>query len=324
MKTKTIKLITPAILLCIFTLAGCKTVRETSSATSASGTSSALAILLCILTLTGCMTVRELSRATSASGTPSSAGVQQKGADANQIIQQINQNSLKAQSLVADVNIHIKAPGKSLNVPGKLKIKDNQVIILSVQVPFIGSEAFRIALTPQRVIVVDKINRIYMDEDYSHVESLRKNNIDFYTLQSLFKNKLFVPGKHYGDVLPVGVLKPNAAGHVTYESHEMNYDWTITPTTNQISRATITYQQGTSRSTVIWDYDEFRRLENIQFPYYQSLTLQTNQAKKYSNTQVTFKITDIDLNDNWDTQTHISDKYRRVTQQEILAIIEKL
>ncbi len=73
-------------------------------------------------------------------------------------------------------------------------MRRDEVIRITIT-PFGIMEAGRIEFTPDYVLVVDRINKQYIKATYSDVDFLKANGMDFYTLQALFWNELFMPSK---------------------------------------------------------------------------------------------------------------------------------
>lgn len=84
--------------------------------------------------------------------------------------------------------------GKSITLPGALRMRRDQVIRLQIFIPYIGTEAARIEFTPDYVLVVDRLHKQYVKGDYNQLDFLRNNGLSFYSLQALFWNQLMLPG----------------------------------------------------------------------------------------------------------------------------------
>ena len=108
-------------------------------------------------------------------------------------------NSTQA-NLTAKVKVVVDVDGKSVSTSGSLKMKKNDVIQLSLVDPLLGvMELGRMEFTKTRVLIIDRVNKQYVDLPYSDVSFLKQANIDFNTLQSLFWHEVFEPGKKMDD-----------------------------------------------------------------------------------------------------------------------------
>ena len=81
--------------------------------------------------------------------------------------------------------------GNNTRVSGSLRMKRDDVIQVSL-VPLGLMEVGRLELTPDYMMVVDRMNHQYVKCGYSEVDFFREAGIDFYTFQSLFWDELFV------------------------------------------------------------------------------------------------------------------------------------
>lgn len=87
----------------------------------------------------------------------------------------------------------VSALGKGVTLSGTLRVKRNDVVQLSLSL--LGFEVGRMEFTPADVLIIDRVNKQYVRAPYSQVSFLRTAQLDFYALQSLFWNELFVPGQ---------------------------------------------------------------------------------------------------------------------------------
>ena len=56
-------------------------------------------------------------------------------------------------------------------------------------------EVVRLLFTPKYLMFVNRMGREYVKVDYADVPYLQQAGVDFYTLQALFWNDVFVPGQ---------------------------------------------------------------------------------------------------------------------------------
>ena len=79
--------------------------------------------------------------------------------------------------------------GKSANkVSATLRIKRGDVIQLSVA-PLLGIEVARMEITPEGILVVDRMNKRYVRESFGAISELAHVDLNFNMLQSLFLNE---------------------------------------------------------------------------------------------------------------------------------------
>jgi hypothetical protein len=76
--------------------------------------------------------------------------------------------------------------GKKFDLNAYLRMKKDSAIWLSVTVPLLGTEAFRVLITPDTVSILDKINRTIQYQSFEYLKQLTNLPFDFYKLQDLF------------------------------------------------------------------------------------------------------------------------------------------
>jgi hypothetical protein len=83
---------------------------------------------------------------------------------------------------------------EGMTVDAALRVVRGEAIQLSVRLPIIGSEAARVVITPERVLVVDRLNRQYVSETVATALGGWGLGFDFYALEALITNRLFGTG----------------------------------------------------------------------------------------------------------------------------------
>lgn len=255
---------------------------------------------------------------TAATGTASTA-VEQLS-----FVQRVADNSVYAKNIVADATFKLKLEGKEVSVPAKVRMRRGEVIRLQLLVPLLGTEVGRLEFTPGRVLVIDRMHKEYIEEDYSKVTFLAQNGLSFNTLEALFWNQLFIPGK---ESVSESALRQFTAGltsggttvPVTLQNGNMSYCWTADRTTARIVETDATYgstAHGTSK--LVWKYSDFRTMGVKQFPATQQLSLTTTINGKQRNAEVWVVMSSMKNSDDWEATTKVSAKYKRVEAGDIL------
>lgn len=83
--------------------------------------------------------------------------------------------------------------GHTINVKGRLRMRRDEVIQVTITALGVVEIAF-IEFTQQGVYIIDRVNKRYALLDYSS-KLLQGVGVNFSTIQSLFWNRLFIPGK---------------------------------------------------------------------------------------------------------------------------------
>ncbi len=110
------------------------------------------------------------------------------------------------ENVVVRTKVTLVQNGKKMSTNGILRMKKNDVIQLSLIDPIIGiTEVGRLELTKDKVLVVDRFNRCYVEEEYSQVAAMLGKTINFGKVQTAFRKEVlkaegfsvqFKAGKH--------------------------------------------------------------------------------------------------------------------------------
>ena len=118
-----------------------------------------------------------------------------EGMTETEFVQNVIQNAGGWDALTAKMSLALDWEGKgATKVSGTLRIKKDEVIQLSI-VPFLGIEVARAEISPDGILVIDRMNKRYVEVSFAEVKALAHADLDFHTLQALFLNELFLPGK---------------------------------------------------------------------------------------------------------------------------------
>ncbi len=232
-------------------------------------------------------------------------------------LQQVNDNAQYAKFLTSKVKFSVEVGVQKLTLTGNLKMKRDDVIRLQLMA-FGFVEAGRIELTPEYVLIMDRINKQYMKATYGSIDFLRNSGLNFYTMQALFWNELFVPGQT--KVLDASLNKMDAdmSGEnaiISLNDGKMQYRWLATKDQAQIRMANIMYvDQFKGNTQLNWDYEDFHVLNRKPFPFEHNITFTVPEKEVKLGMTLNY----VKHEDNWETRTDVSSSYREVTVDEIL------
>ncbi|MGM9694788.1 MAG: DUF4292 domain-containing protein [Alloprevotella sp.] len=239
-----------------------------------------------------------------------------KADEAAAVVKKAESRQATKEWLTAKVKATVGAGEKSLTVSGALRMRRDDVVQLSLFVPVLGMEALRLEFTPQDVLVLDRVNKEYVRATYDEVSFLREASLDFYSLQALFRNELFVPGKR------------GVAGSESLFSVEQSGDaFSLTPNnTPQLRYAFRASAKGNIEELLVtpkkengtefrWTYGNFQPFDGKAFPMDMLMTL------KGVKRPVSLKLVFSSLKEasDWQTRTTVSKKYERRTAEEVLS-----
>ncbi len=233
-------------------------------------------------------------------------------------LQQVTDNAQHARFITSKIKFSVEVGNQQMTLTGNLKMKRDDVIRLQLMA-FGFVEAGRLEFTPEYVMIIDRINKQYLKVPYSHLDFLRNSNIDFYVLQSLFWNELFQPGKSHLTDSHLNTYTAEAGADddvvIAMEDGKLSYRWLADRTAAQVKMANIKYSDKYRGNYQLnWDYEDFKRHTSKVFPMTHKVTF--NTPKKDIKFEMILNY--MGSEDNWETRTTLSGKYRQVEVDEIL------
>jgi len=246
---------------------------------------------------------------------PGAAAADLQGKD---FLQQVNENVQPARFITSKIKFSVESGSRQMTLTGNLKMKRDDVIRLQLMA-FGFVEAARLEFTPEYVLIIDRINKVYLKVPYAHLDFMRNSGIDFYVLQSLFWNELFQPGS--SKMTEAGMDKYQTEPGVdddmviAMENGKMSYRWLASRQTARVKMANIMYNDHFRGNYQLnWDYEDFKRQGKTMFP------MKHNVSFRMPEKEVKFEmvLNYMGAEDNWETRTTLSGKYRQVEIEEIL------
>jgi hypothetical protein len=215
------------------------------------------------------------------------------------------------------VKFTIEMGPQKVNLTGNLRMKRDDVIRLQLMA-FGFVEAGRIEFTKDYMLIVDRINKQYLKTPYKYVEFLRSSGINFYTLQALFWDELFVPGSDNVSHRSLDKFSTDLGGDeavIYMERGDINYSWLANQHTGRIKMANIMHRDPYRGNTQLnWNYKGMGSLNGKPFPNDMVVTLTMPKKELKMNIKLNYLGSD----NEWDTRTIVSDKYREVEADELL------
>ena len=241
----------------------------------------------------------------------------QEQLEKDSLIKKVYRTAINTQYVSSKLKFTVEMGPQKLRLTGNLRMKRDDVIRLQLMA-FGFVEAGRLEFTRDYVLMLDRINKQYLQVPYKYIDFLRNSNIDFFTLQALFWNELFIPGtmkvdQHDPDKF--SVMPGGDEAVISLQEGRMNYSWLANQQTGRIKMANIIYEDPTSgNSQLNWDYDSYGQLNGKLFPDDMIITL-TLPGKEV---KMEVKLTYLGNDQNWEPRTTVSDKYRKVDVEDMM------
>jgi hypothetical protein len=203
---------------------------------------------------------------------------------------------------------------ESISTNAQLKIVKDEMIQLSLRVPVLGIEAAKINISPHQTLVIDRINKAYF------TETMGTGVFDFYSLQSLFTNHLFIAGKQE--------ITPDDYASFNYREDEFS------ATLNRIDNCGIAYNFTSDNSHRIlnteiytynkevdmnWNYADFGQTSiNHTFPMKMNMLLATPN----DSISMHLNFSNIDIDAPLKLNADIPEKYKQIEWEQAVRLIK--
>ena len=222
-------------------------------------------------------------------------------------------------AMTAKMALAIDWEGKgTTKVNGTLRIKKGEVIQLSIA-PLLGIEVARAEISPDGVLVIDRMNKRYVEVSFAEVKALANADLDFHTLQALFLNELFLPGKDDLTSRDASSFRVEVGlDGVTLDvkkAKRFSYRFLTQAPEALLKESCIGLMNTPYR--LKWEYAGFRPLDAKLFP--SEMQVSFLGAKK--PVKASFALSRLSTNADWDTHTEVSKRYEKVELEDILKLL---
>ena len=266
------------------------------------------AATMAIAMVAGCGSTRRVVR-----DTPNAqSGVQQQD-----FLQKVSDNAQHARFVTSKVKFSVEVGAQQLTLTGNLKMKRDDVIRLQLMA-FGFVEAGRLEFTKDYVLVMDRINKQYLRVPYQQLDFMRNSGLDFYALQALFWNELFQPGKTRMTDEMLKSYATDMEGEdavISMESGKLSYRWLADKGNALVKMANILYKDRYRGNYQLnWDYVDFKQNGRKKFPMDHKVKFTTPDKEVKFEMMLNY----LGADEDWETRTEVSGKYREVSVDEIL------
>ena len=245
--------------------------------------------------------------------TPNAQAVVQK----QEFLQKVSDNAQHARFVTSKVKFSVEVGSQQLTLTGNLKMKRDDVIRLQLMA-FGFVEAGRLEFTKDYVLVMDRINKQYLRVPYQQLDFMRNSGLDFYALQALFWNELFQPGKTRMTDEMLKSYATDMEGEdavISMESGKLSYRWLADKGNALVKMANILYKDRYRGNYQLnWDYVDFKQNGRKKFPMDHKVKFSSPDKEVKFEMMLNYMGADED----WETRTEVSGKYREVSVDEIL------
>lgn len=281
-------------------------------------------IFFCIalLSLGACKSSKNIEKETAAvSGKPQTTTIasttKHNAITATNIAQKLMAQRSTKNIITANAKVKLSGiGGKDLSVNGKLQMKRDNVIRISLR--FLGMEVGMLEFTPQNVLVIDRINKQYVRAAYGEVSFLKQAGLDFYALQSLFWNELFLPGQRSVGVSDLKRFTLNTVNDefilTPNNTPKLTYNFITDKASSLIQRIQVHGSSASDKGEFAFEYANFRTLSGHPFPTSMDMSV-TGTGKDIS---LLLGLSSLSNEGSFDANTTVSSKYTRRSVKDVL------
>lgn len=260
-----------------------------------------LALAIATLLLTSCGTLRNV-------GT---------GSKQNEKVEALIQPQKGITDLTAKTAITVDYDQEKYSFKGRLRMRRNEVVQLSITALGVVEVAL-IEFTPDAAYILDRVNKRYTKLEYS-TGLLNTVGVNFSTIQALFWNRIFIPGKDESKLKPesfkVAPVKsqecivPNWQGLLKcYFYTDEEYE--------KLQQTELVF----NNTTMTWHYDMFSSAESGVYPTVFDISVSSEDDAA----AVHIALNNVNLTDKtWSAGTNL-ERYKRVEVQSLLSILKLL
>ena len=267
---------------------------------------SILACLILAVALTGCRTNRSAEK----------QELRLKKQYSEQVLQ-LARPQAELTNLTARTAITLDYGMGSVNVKGRLKMRRDEAIQMTITALGL-MEVASVEFTPQHIYIIDRINKRYTKVDYAS-GMLSNIGVNFETIQSLFWNRIFIPGKAEAWQHPED-----------YEIKVSGNQLCVTPARQRMLKSFFYTDEDCrqlqqtllelSHYGAIWRYDDFDQFDGQELPTTFDISITSSSYAAGAHVA----LSSISTTDNsWKSGVDLS-RYKAVEFDELLSILNTL
>lgn len=235
----------------------------------------------------------------------------------NEQIQWLIQQPKELTDFTAKTAIAISYDEKSFNVKGRLRMRRDEVVQMSITALGVVEVAF-IEFTPEAAYLLDRINKRYAKIDYSS-GILNTIGLNFETVQALFWNRIFIPGKGESKIKPGSFTVSPSGTQLCIEPIRQSLLKCQFYTDAECRQLQQT-QLGINDYAVTWRYDLFGHTDSAVYPTVFDVSVSTESEAVGAH----IVLSNVSHTDNtWTSGVNLA-RYTKVELDDFLSILKLL
>lgn len=236
----------------------------------------------------------------------------------NEVLNDVLTSELNYKTITTKGKVYVK--GKGYNAVFKL-VKD-EFMQVSIRAPFINIEAVRVNISPDKVVIIDRLmGRSYAELDMKGTGMNLMIAFNFYNLQALLTNQLFLAGNKNVSKADYGSFKMSVDDNKfileTKDKNKLLYNFAVDASDRIVSTAVTNSNKDMS---LLWEYSDF--VQDQDYIYPTKMTASINAKKK--KTQLGISYDKLEINTEFEIDKSIPTKYKKVELTDLIKAFAKM
>ena len=243
--------------------------------------------------------------------------------EAIDLLDAIVADMVKYNTLSASMNtqIHVGNNKKKLSTNATLRMIKNDKLQLSFQVPLLGIEAFRLIISSDSLLLINRLNKTYVAENLNQIKEQTHFNYELSNLQALLTGQLFLPGtsdltEKDWPQFRVEQMREHAFIR-TVDKQKINYIFTA----SQYKIRAVEMANAKRTTTLLCTYDRHAKASDSQlFP----MEIRFSLKLPDDNVACDFSFSSVEIDKKVSIDFSIPSKYQRVALAQVIHLIQTL
>jgi hypothetical protein len=229
---------------------------------------------------------------------------------------------LKYKDISGKMDLELLAANSKSNfkTTAYVKIIQDSIIQLSIR-PFLGQEALRVSITPDSLCIINRVYKQYALENISNLRQSHGAYFNYYNLQALLTNALFLPGQRQVDESNYNLFDVSEASNMyllkTADKSGMLYNFAVDSSDRIVSALLLSPEEG---YTLQWSYSDFVKDTDYIYP----TRIQANVDIKQRRFDMKMSYSKLDINTKLSVDNAIPNRYTKVSVSELINTLVKL
>lgn len=235
-----------------------------------------------------------------------------------EIVSDVLDAELKYETISTKASLEVAfgnaSSGMKTNAYIKL-IRDKELQV-SIRIPFINSEAFRVNVTPDSIYIIDRVGKQYAIESIRKYQEQHNVNLNFYNLQAVLTDCLFIPGKEKLTKKDYDKFTITMANGLFYleTKDQLNTKYSFAVNAKDRIEAILAYNKDYNFN-IEWKYNNY--IEDLGSNIYPT-DIKTSMNVGGKNVKLNISYSTLDINTKIEIDKQMPNKYKKSTISNIL------